>query len=774
MLKRKLGSLFLLVILVISSFPFTSFANEDYPTYKSLSVSPKEVGINESVWFDLYAPDSAYFMLEARLTYLSPQGEERVMELSGPDHWTGYFTATALEEVGTWELQSIYLYDDSFNSSTFTREQIEHPEDYDFTILNEVKEGDVTAPVIDAVTFDKKEVEAGGFTKLTVSASDESGIESINLALYNTSGRGYEYLSDFVKSGDGTYEATWWVPPFSDPGEWKINWINASDRLGNQTWDTFSEEGYPETFGTINVTNDNPDFTAPKVSSIQFDKEVVEAGQENTIIINVEDDLSGVNFLSVELRNSFNQSFFIDGIYPNENGSYAISFAVPSYMKSSTFKVWSVYTQDNAGNVNHQVYNEEYPANFDSFAFENANEDNQAPAIQEITFEKDMVISEETNAVRVVARDDNSGVENIEIFVESPTGRGKTSSNLYVDEEGNFRGDLYIPPFTEPGEWRVSQIIAKDFAGNVLDVKYSPENYPDTFGTFMVESDNFDTTPATVNKIIFEEPEVKGNEEARLTVYAEDTQTVPAFVEVELVSPSGQQTIKGNADFVDYSGLTHIGIPVPEDAEHGEWLVKRVWIFDLAGNQAVYTYNAEDYPAEFGKLFINNDTLAPDAPVVNEVNDRHTVVNGTAESMSTIAIRANGKLLAEGQTAEDGAFTVEIPVQKAGTVLEVTSTDAVGNQSKVTTVTVVDKTAPNAPIVTSVTKEAIVGTAEPHSTVFVKDDKGTVIAFVAADENGNFVVKMNKQKNHTVIYVSAADSAKNESELVEVHIKNAR
>lgn len=777
MLKRKLSSLFLLVILVCSSFPFTSFANGDYPTYRSLTVSPKEVAINEQVWFDLYAPDSAYFMLEARLTYRSPQGESRVIELSGPDHWTSQFTATSFDEVGTWELQSIYLYDDSYNSSTFTREQIDQPENYDFTILNEVKNPDLTGPTIDAITFDKEEVEAGGFTKVTVAASDESGIESesINLALYNTSARGYEYVFNFVKSGEGTYEATWWVPPYSDSGEWRVSWINASDRIGNQYyWDNLNGEEYPESYGTIQVTNDNPDLTAPTVSSIEFDKKVVDAGQENTITLDAEDDLSGINYLSVELRNAFNQRIYVDGIYLNEDGAYTTSFTVPSYMKSSTFKVWSVYTQDNAGNEDHQFYEEDYPAEFDSFAIKNSNEDNQAPAIQEITFEKDLVKSEETNAVRVVASDNNSGVENIEIFLESPTGRGKTSSNLYVDEEGNFRGDIYIPPFTEPGEWRVSQIIAKDFAGNVLDVNYTPENYPDTFGKFMVESDNFDTTPATINKIVFEKPEVKGNEEARLTVYANDTQTVPAFVEVELVSPSGQQTIKGNADFLNDSDLTHIGIPVPKDAEHGEWLVKRVWIFDLAGNEAIYTYNTEDYPTEFGKLFINNDKVAPDAPIVNEVSDKHTEVKGTAESRSTIAILANGELLSEGRATEDGAFTVEIPAQKAGTVLEVTSTDSVGNQSEVTTVTVVDKTAPDAPILTSVAKEAVAGTAEPNSTIFLKDAEGNVISFAVTNENGKFIVKMEKQKNHAVIFVSTTDSSKNESEAVKILIKEAR
>jgi hypothetical protein len=274
--------------------------------------------------------------------------------------------------------------------------------------------------------------------------------------------------------------------------------------------------------------------------------------------------------------------------------------------------------------------------------------------------------------------------------------------------------------------------------------------------------------------VIFQTPEVKGNEEAQLTVYAEDYQTVPAFVEVELASPTGQQVLTGSTDYLDESGLMHITIPVPGDAEHGEWLVKQVKIMDIAGNEAVYTYSADDYPADFGKLFVNNDTVAPIAPAVDEVSDRDTMVKGTAEPLSTIAIFVNGEWLADGQTAEDGTFAVEIPVQKAGTVLEVTSADAAGNRSEATAVTVADKTAPEAPVVTAVTKEIVAGTAEAGSIVYVKDAEGNEISSAAADENGKFLVMIEKQKNHAVIYVSAADSAGNESEKVEIFVKEAR
>ncbi|MBY6037294.1 hypothetical protein KUV80_11540 [Fictibacillus nanhaiensis] len=774
-MKRKLSLLFLLVTLVVGSFPLTSFANEDFPRYESLSVSPKEAAINEPVLFDLYAPDSAYFMLEARLTYKSPQGETQEIVLNGPDHWTGKFTASSFDEVGTWELQSIYLYDDSYNSSLFTRENIEQPEKYDFTILNEIKEADVTAPSVNAITFEKEQVQAGDFTKITVSASDDTGVEWVTLGLYNTSGRGSGQVTDFVKTENGTFEATWWVPQFTDQGEWQVSWIYAGDAAGNQSyWDAFAEENYPEAFGKIQVLNKNPDYTAPTVSTIQFVNESVQAGQENTIIMEAEDDLSGINYVSVGLKNTLGQTLFIHGIYKNENGLWTGSVLVPSYMKHATFKVWNVYVEDVAGNVDHQFYEEEYPPEFGTFEVINDNEDVSAPEVHSATFDKEIMTSGGTNVVRVNATDDNSGIENIEIYLKSPSGKGTTSTYLYLNEEGSWIGEFHVPPYTESGEWRVEKIIGRDFAGNTADITYSAENYPETFGTFIVENENFDQTAPKVNKVVFQKSEVKANEEAALTVYGEDAETVPAFVEVKLVSPSGKQSLMGNSDYLDESGLMHITIPVSEDAEHGEWLIQQIRMVDLAGNEAVYAYAAEDYPATFGKLFINNDRTAPAAPEVDEVSDSSNLIQGTAEPMAAIVAYVNGEVLAEGNTTETGTFSIEIPAQTAGTLIEVLAVDEAGNKSEKTRVTVVDRTAPERPIVTEVTKVSVSGTTEPSAFVTIVDSKGMVLASVHADENGHFHSEIQKQKNHDFILVSAADLAGNASGKQQVFIKHKK
>ncbi|MBI5976101.1 Ig-like domain-containing protein, partial [Staphylococcus canis] len=64
---------------------------------------------------------------------------------------------------------------------------------------------------------------------------------------------------------------------------------------------------------------------------------------------------------------------------------------------------------------------------------------------------------------------------------------------------------------------------------------------------------------------------------------------------------------------------------------------------------------------------------------------------------------------ATGTVAEDGNYEVAIPGNidlKGGETLQVTTTDAAGNESTSTSTTVVDTTAPEAPTVNEVTSDA--------------------------------------------------------------------
>jgi hypothetical protein len=82
------------------------------------------------------------------------------------------------------------------------------------------------------------------------------------------------------------------------------------------------------------------------------------------------------------------------------------------------------------------------------------------------------------------------------------------------------------------------------------------------------------------------------------------------------------------------------------------------------------------------------DTTAPDAPIVDPVNNTQTTITGKAEAGSTVTAKVNEEVIgfATADVTED--FTISINKQTPGTVISVTATDAANNESTATEVTV--------------------------------------------------------------------------------------
>lgn len=167
-----------------------------------------------------------------------------------------------------------------------------------------------------------------------------------------------------------------------------------------------------------------------------------------------------------------------------------------------------------------------------------------------------------------------------------------------------------------------------------------------------------------------------------------------------------------------------------------------------------------------------SDSVAPDAPVVNDVTDQSTEVTGTTEAGATVEVSVDGTVIGTGTaSSENGSFNIKISKLTAGTEVSVTATDAAGNVSEATVVTVLDVTAPEAPKVNSVIHNdtVVTGLTEAGATVKVKmggDELGTVVA----DSKGKFSVTVSKQKHKNVLTVTATDAAGNESKASTVDV----
>ncbi|PEL08370.1 Ig-like domain-containing protein [Bacillus sp. AFS017336] len=164
-------------------------------------------------------------------------------------------------------------------------------------------------------------------------------------------------------------------------------------------------------------------------------------------------------------------------------------------------------------------------------------------------------------------------------------------------------------------------------------------------------------------------------------------------------------------------------------------------------------------------------SLAPNAPVVKGLGDNETSISGKAEPNVTITVKKDGNVIATGTANEAGDFTLPLDKQKAGTVLTISAANADGKVSKEVSITVLDRTAPKAPVVKKVDDNdyAVTGTTEANATVFVRSTKG-MLGSSKADSKGNFKVTIASQKAGTVLTVTASDKDGNVSKAVSINV----
>ncbi|MEH7454802.1 S8 family serine peptidase [Gottfriedia acidiceleris] len=163
-------------------------------------------------------------------------------------------------------------------------------------------------------------------------------------------------------------------------------------------------------------------------------------------------------------------------------------------------------------------------------------------------------------------------------------------------------------------------------------------------------------------------------------------------------------------------------------------------------------------------------------PTIDVIDDNDTAITGKANANVNIVVKNNSTVVGSGKTDASGNYSIQIKPQKADSLLTVSANDATGNQSETASIVVLDRTAPDAPIVNTVTKkdQKITGRTEANATVAIKFNN--VVTEVKADQNGNFSLEI-PHKNYgdyigMVISVTAKDAAGNVSAATETVILN--
>ncbi|HAP4176808.1 TPA: cell surface protein [Enterococcus faecalis] len=296
-------------------------------------------------------------------------------------------------------------------------------------------------------------------------------------------------------------------------------------------------------------------------------------------------------------------------------------------------------------------------------------------------------------------------------------------------------------PAGEAGANETLTAVAKNASGT--------ESTPTTFQT---PADETTVTAPTITG-------VTGNSTAGYEVKG----TADANATVEIRNAGGAVIGTGSADG---TGAFTVTIPAGE-AGANETLTA------VAKNAS----GTESTPTTFQTPADPNTPVA--TPIVETVTGSTTKgyeVKGTAEVGTTIEVRdAAGTVLGTATTGTDEKYTVTLAPGKAtaNQTLSVVAKNASGTESQPATATTpADVTAPTVDNITgnSGSGYEITGTADPNTTIEVRDPAGAVIGTGTSDANGDFTVTLPTGTTNPgdTLTVIGKDNAGNESQPTEV------
>ncbi len=330
------------------------------------------------------------------------------------------------------------------------------------------------------------------------------------------------------------------------------------------------------------------------------------------------------------------------------------------------------------------------------------------------------------------------GTADANATVEIRNAGGSVIGTGTADGTGSFTVTI---PAGEAGANETLTAVAKNASGT--------ESTPTTFQT---PADEATVTAPTITG-------VTGNSTAGYEVKG----TADANATVEIRNAGGTVIGTGTADG---TGSFTVTVPAGE-AGANETLTA------VAKNAS----GTESTPTTFQTPADPNTPVA--TPIVETVTGSTTKgyeVKGTAEVGTTIEVRdAAGTVLGTATTGTDGKYTVTLDPGKAtaNQTLSVVAKNASGTESQPETATTpADVTAPTVDNITgnSGSGYKITGTADPNTTIEVRDPAGAVIGTGTSDANGDFTVTLPTGTTNPgdTLTVIGKDNAGNESQPTEV------
>lgn len=407
--------------------------------------------------------------------------------------------------------------------------ETETEEDGSYPVMPMIE--DAEAPELVSITLDTTVVEPNGEIQMTVVAKDDiSGVDD-GYVNFRCSER-ENGISGWFHSNENSYdeESKTWImtgtiniSEYELEGLYEISNVELWDRAQNNA--IYFKKAYrdelplPESCANLSFTvkeNITEDSTAPELLDITFDTTVVEPNSEIQLTVTAKDDLSGLDYGSVDFYCS-EREHGIDGWFNTEENSYDEesktwtlrgTIEISQWACAGDYKIDSIYLDDRAGNhvwyyanVDEGIDALPIPASCADLSFtvkENPTEDCTSPELVSISINKESVKAPGQVQVTVSAKDDRSGFEGFFVRFYSSAREKEIGWSSYSDD---------VSYDAETGIWTLTDSIEigeYELAG-LYEIEYIQlRDREDNVHTYSNDTRNEkNRIPAPYNKLAF-------------------------------------------------------------------------------------------------------------------------------------------------------------------------------------------------------------------------------------------------------------------------------
>jgi hypothetical protein len=335
-------------------------------------------------------------------------------------------------------------------------------------------ESDRHPPVLVSLRFDPPEIRDGNTATLLVGVTDDlSGVKLVFGTLRSPSEAAIVPFSA-QEGGSGLFTAKIAIPRQAETGDWFVGSLQIMDKADNPLNLVYAKGTVPPG-GSLRVTSDDSDSVAPAVRRVSVDKGTVGAGEKIQVVVDVDDDRSGVASVTGTFQSPSKAAFVPFVCRESGESTWVGDLPIPANADCGEWTLSQIRAADKANNTAYLAGGATQLGNVGFVVSGGGDCDAEPPIIDALFFSPARVSNAAASEITLSfsIHDDRSGVGSLSGRIEGPvSANGQVPRIFFAWASDPRRPDapmtarISVPQFAAQGMWSVVLVQVMDKARN--------------------------------------------------------------------------------------------------------------------------------------------------------------------------------------------------------------------------------------------------------------------------------------------------------------------